>query len=295
MPRPLHLHPDRLFPAEPGHAAIARALYASVRDLPIVSPHGHTDPALVRDRRAVDRTRPSCCSRPTIISYRMLYSQGVPLEELGVADARRARRPPIRARPGGCSPRTTTCSAARRRGCGSTMSSPRCSASTSRSMRRRADLYFDRIDEALATPAFRPRALFERFNIEVLATTEGAASTISTHHARDPRSGLEGAGRHHLPARRRWSIPSIEDFAAALDAVRRADRRGRRELGRLSRRAPQAPRRLQRSRRDLDRSRPSDRAHRRPRARRRPRRCSRRIVARQCDRRTTPSCSAPRC
>jgi hypothetical protein len=45
VPRPLALHPDRLFPADPGVRAIARCLYAHVRDLPILSPHGHTDPA----------------------------------------------------------------------------------------------------------------------------------------------------------------------------------------------------------------------------------------------------------
>ncbi|MBN9143928.1 MAG: glucuronate isomerase, partial [Novosphingobium sp.] len=45
MPRPLDLHPDRLFPADPGVRAVARELYSSVAGLPIVSPHGHTDPS----------------------------------------------------------------------------------------------------------------------------------------------------------------------------------------------------------------------------------------------------------
>jgi glucuronate isomerase len=45
MSTPLELHEDRLFPAEPGIRALARELYANVADLPIISPHGHTDPA----------------------------------------------------------------------------------------------------------------------------------------------------------------------------------------------------------------------------------------------------------
>ena len=41
----LVLHPDRLFPADERSRAIARSLYEGIKDLPIVSPHGHTDPA----------------------------------------------------------------------------------------------------------------------------------------------------------------------------------------------------------------------------------------------------------
>ncbi|HET9161015.1 MAG TPA: glucuronate isomerase, partial [Caulobacteraceae bacterium] len=54
-----------------------------------------------------------------------------------------------------------------------------------------ADLYFDRIGEALAQPAFRPRALFERFNIELLATTEAPTDALE-HHAKIRASGWGG-------------------------------------------------------------------------------------------------------
>ena len=60
MTSPLRLHPDRLFPAEPRTRDIARGLYGGVRDLPIVSPHGHTDPALVRRRTSRSPIRRSC-------------------------------------------------------------------------------------------------------------------------------------------------------------------------------------------------------------------------------------------
>src|SRR6185295_10674200 len=78
-----HLHPDRLFPADPSTRAVARQLYATVRDLPIVSPHGHTDPQWFAD----DAPFPNASSLlivPDHYVFRMLYSQGVALEDLGV-------------------------------------------------------------------------------------------------------------------------------------------------------------------------------------------------------------------
>ena len=85
MPRPLILHDDRLFPAEPGVRGIARELYAGVRALPIVSPHGHCDPAWF----ATNEPFPNAADlllAPDHYLYRMLYSQGVPMEALRVAD-----------------------------------------------------------------------------------------------------------------------------------------------------------------------------------------------------------------
>ena len=49
MSIPMNLHPDRLFPADPTVRTLARSLYATVKDLPIVSPHGHTDPQWFAD------------------------------------------------------------------------------------------------------------------------------------------------------------------------------------------------------------------------------------------------------
>src|SRR5690606_37267663 len=95
LPRKLELHPDRLFPAEPGVRAIARALYAEIATLPIVSPHGHTDPAWF----ALDEPFGNAAELllvPDHYLFRMLYSQGVRLEDLGVgggnADPREAWR-----------------------------------------------------------------------------------------------------------------------------------------------------------------------------------------------------------
>src|SRR5438128_9585497 len=87
MARPLRLHPDRLLPADPMTRGIARELYASVAELPIVSPHGHTDPAwFATDAPWSNPTE--LLLAPDHYLFRMLYSQGVPLDRLGVASRR---------------------------------------------------------------------------------------------------------------------------------------------------------------------------------------------------------------
>src|SRR5688572_26901837 len=189
MPRPIQLHPDRLFPADPATRAIARALYAEVAGLPIVSPHGHTDPAwFATDAPWTNATE--LLLTPDQYLFRMLYSQGVSLEELGVprkdgratADPRSAwrllaghyhlfRGTPSRLWLDHVFAEVFGIEVA-------------LEAAT-------ADLYHDRIGEALATPEFRPRALFDRFGIELLATTEGAHEDLN-HHAAIRASGWRG-------------------------------------------------------------------------------------------------------
>ena len=189
MTSPLRLHPDRLFPAEPETRAVARRLYGAVKDLPIISPHGHTDPEwFAGDAPFADAT--SLFLSPDHYLYRMLYSQGVPLDQLGVAS---------KSGPSSADPREAWRILASNmrlfRGTPSSMwlnhvfgevfgFEVELSADT-------ADLYFDRIGEALQTEAFRPRALFERFNIELLATTESPTDELK-HHKAMRASGWKG-------------------------------------------------------------------------------------------------------
>src|SRR6185437_11932655 len=189
MPRPLTLHPDRLFPAEPGVRAIARSLYAHVRDLPIVSPHGHTDPAwFAYDEPFGDAV--DLLLAPDHYLYRMLHSQGVALDALGVRS--RCGAPEYE-------PREAWRQFARRyelfRGTPSALWLEQVFAQvfglTVRLEEETADLYFDAIGAALASAPFRPRALFERFNIEVLATTESPTDPLAAHAA-IRRSGWPG-------------------------------------------------------------------------------------------------------
>ena len=77
------IHEDRLFPADPGTRSIARALYAHIRDLPIVSPLGHTQAAwFAKNEPFPDPAK--LLVQPDHYVYRMLYSQGVSLEELEI-------------------------------------------------------------------------------------------------------------------------------------------------------------------------------------------------------------------
>ncbi|MDE1916024.1 MAG: glucuronate isomerase [Sphingomonadales bacterium] len=180
--KPLHLHPDRLFPAETRTRDIARALYATVADLPIISPHGHTDPRWF----AYDEpfANPSdLLIVPDHYVFRMLMSQGVKLEELGI--------PTVDGSPTETDSRAIwRLFAANYHLFAGTPSRQwldwvfaEVFAIDVRLESASAELYYDTIDAALKTPEFRPRALFERFNIEAIATTEGPLDRLEHHKA----------------------------------------------------------------------------------------------------------------
>jgi glucuronate isomerase len=193
MSLPLNLHPDRLFPADPGTRDVARRLYATVRDLPIVSPHGHTDPKWFADD-APFANASALLITPDHYVFRMLYSQGLRLEDLGVP--RRAAADGARGEP---DPRRIWHAFASHyhlfRGTPTRTWLDHAFHTVfgidERLTGESADRYFDRINECLAEPAFRPRALFERFNIEVLATTESPLDSLD-HHRRIRASGWPG-------------------------------------------------------------------------------------------------------
>ena len=81
--KPLSLDPDRLFPIEPKSRALSQALYDRVRDLPIISPHGHTDPRWFADDAPFEDAL-SLLVVPDHYLLRMFYSRGIDLAELGV-------------------------------------------------------------------------------------------------------------------------------------------------------------------------------------------------------------------
>jgi glucuronate isomerase len=212
VPAPLRLDPDRLFPAEPRTRDIARALFGTVATLPIVSPHGHTDPRWFALNQPWHDAA-ELLLQPDHYLFRMLYSQGISLDALGI---------PAHGKPGTADPRAAWRLFAEHqhlfRGTPSRLwldhvfaevfgFDVALSAET-------ADLYFDRIAERLATPAFLPRALFERFNIELIATTEGAHDTLHYHEM----IRASGWGGRVVTAYRPDAVidPEHEDFAAAL-------------------------------------------------------------------------------
>jgi glucuronate isomerase len=189
--RALRLHPDRLFPADPGVRAIARELYRQVAGLPILSPHGHTDPQWFATNQPFTNATELLLT-PDHYLFRMLYSQGIRLEDIG-----------LRALDGGPGPVAEPRAAWRVfaqhyhlfRGTPSRLWLDWVFAEVFGMEQRldegSADFYYERITGMLADVSFRPRALYERFNIEVLATTESPLDPLS-HHAAIRASGWSG-------------------------------------------------------------------------------------------------------
>ncbi len=185
---------DRYFDPDPAQRRVARELYDTVAALPIISPHGHVDPRLLADENATFGTPADLLIIPDHYIFRMLYSQGIPLESLGIP--RRDGGPVetdhrkiwqlfaehfylFRGTPTGAwlAHELRDVFGVQEKLTGQT-----------------AQAIYDQIAAQLATPAFRPRALFERFNIEVLCTTDGAADSLE-HHRAIRASGWQGKVR----------------------------------------------------------------------------------------------------
>lgn len=182
MKNRLYLHPDRLFPCDPRARDIARDLYSAIVQLPIVSPHGHTDPAwFARNAHFGDPTR--LLLLPDHYLFRMLYSQGEPLESLGMLPAEDRISQQTSRRIWGKFARNYYLF----RGTPSRIWLDYVFVNlfdiTVRLEESTADYYFDHISAKLALDEFRPRALFDRFRIEVLATTESPLDDLRHHKA----------------------------------------------------------------------------------------------------------------
>ena len=175
-----HLPPDRYFDPDPTQRRIARELYESVAGLPIVSPHGHVGPSLFADENATFGTPAELLIIPDHYVFRMYYSQSIPLGALGIPrgtgeqDHRRIWQTfadhfyLFRGTPTGIwlAYMFKEVFGIEEKLTGVT-----------------AQLIYDQLVEKLALPEFRPRALFERFNIEVLCTTDFAADSLNHHRA----------------------------------------------------------------------------------------------------------------
>jgi glucuronate isomerase len=175
------LDENRLFPAEKEARSVAEGLYETVRNLPIISPHGHTDPRWF----AEDQPFPNPAAlfiQPDHYIFRMLYSQGVSLESLGVPQLDGKQQ---------ADPREVWRIFAKHyylfRGTPTRLwfdyALQNQFGLKKRLSPENADEYYDLIAAKLATPAFRPRALFESFNLELLATTDSPLDTLEYHKA----------------------------------------------------------------------------------------------------------------
>lgn len=181
MPETTFFHEDRLFPADPVVRGIARELYASVKHLPIISPHGHTDPRWFAGNAAFENPT-ALLLAPDHYIFRMLYSQGIRLADLAIPDRQGVPSTDPRA-----AWRLFAAHYYLFRGTPSSMWLNHVLVEvfgiTERLNAASADAIYDAIDAALRTEAFRPRALFDRFNIELIATTESPVDTLDHHHA----------------------------------------------------------------------------------------------------------------
>ena len=172
------LHEDRLFPAENATRQIAAALYAHVRALPIVSPHGHTQAGWFANNEPFPDPA-TLFVQPDHYVFRMLYSQGVSMDDMGIGQARIEN------------PRKVWRIFASHyrlfRGTPTRMwldfAFQELFGLQERLSEATADLYFDTIAEKLNKPEFLPRALYDRFNLEVLATTDSPLDSLSDHQA----------------------------------------------------------------------------------------------------------------
>src|SRR6266567_6028824 len=216
MPIRLTLHSDRLFAAEPTQRSLARALYATVKDLPIVSPHGHTDPRWYADNEPFSNAS-ALFITPDHYVFRMLYSQGVRLEDLGIPrrDGSRVEQDPRKIW------RTFASHYHLFRGTPTRIwldhAFHEVFGIRERLTTESADRLFDYINDRLALPAFRPRALFERFNIEVIAPTESPLDPLA-HHAKLRGSGWKG--RVVTAYRPDPTVdPEFEGFAANVEKL----------------------------------------------------------------------------
>ncbi len=179
----LSLPADRYFDPEPHQKRVALDLYAAIAGLPIVSPHGHVDPALFSDPDRRFGNPVELLIQPDHYIVRMLVSQGIPHQRLLAGDDPRQiwqlfadHFQLFRATPSGmwlAHELEAVFGVAERLDGDS------------------AQRIYDEIDAALASPDYTPRRLFERLAIDVLATTDPATSALE-HHQAIRRSGWQG-------------------------------------------------------------------------------------------------------
>jgi glucuronate isomerase len=219
--RPLLLDDDRALPAEPATRELARRLYREVRDLPLVCMHGHVDAGvLAADRPFTDPA--SLLVVPDHYLLRMLVSQGARLPDLGVAtlDGAAVETDPRQVWRRFCAGwhlfRGTPTRYWLEHELAVVFGLDVAPGPDT------ADALYDRIAEQLAKPDFRPRALFTRFGIEVLATTDSPLSTLADHAALRE----QGWGERVVPTLRPDALLHLDRPGWAADVDRLAELTG---------------------------------------------------------------------
>jgi len=185
----LTLNPDRLLPADPSERAIARRLHNAVADLPVISPHGHVDPRLLLDNRPFPDPA-TLFVTPDHYVTRLLHAGGIHLDALGVGQGELTEEASRRVWRLLCGNWELYRGTPVRYWLEAELAEifqialpP--SAET-------ADRIYDELTERLGQDEYRPRALYERFRIEVLATTDDPCSDLAAHAALAAEPGWPG-------------------------------------------------------------------------------------------------------
>lgn len=190
-PSKWHLPANRYFDPDPTQRQMARELYKSVVDHPFVCPHGHVDPALFAHPEATLGTPTEMLIIPDHYVFRMLYSQGISLESLGIA--------PLNGGTSETDHRKIWQSFAENfylfrgtpTGLWMAYMFKQVFGVKKKLTGATAQAIYDQIEAKTASPDFRPRALFDRMNIEVLCTTDFATDSLA-HHQTIRNSGWGG-------------------------------------------------------------------------------------------------------
>jgi glucuronate isomerase len=184
------LHDDRFFSPVESIRKYAREIYSGVKNLPIISPHGHVDPSILSENKPFPNPT-QLFLIPDHYLYRMLYSQGIQMESLGIptADGSKVETDPrkiwqifadnfylFNGTPSGA---------------WLSYELGIVFGMKENLNRQNAQNYYDELQKKINSPEFLPRTLFEKFNIEVLSTTDAASDDLS-HHKKIKKSGLKG-------------------------------------------------------------------------------------------------------
>ncbi len=181
MKKTWQLSPDRCFDPEPSQRKLTRQLYSKVKSLPIISPHGHVSPGLLAAEKATFGTPAQMFIIPDHYVFRMLFSQGIPMERLGVPSQDGSAVETDHRRIWQLFAENFHLFAGTPSGLWISDELINVFGIKEKPSPKNARILYDELQEKLASPAYSPRALFKKFKIEVMSTTDPATDTLEEH------------------------------------------------------------------------------------------------------------------
>lgn len=175
-----YLNPDRIFDPEPAVRKIARELYESVRELPILSPHGHVGSGLFSQNKPFpDPTE--LILLPDHYIFRLLYSHGIGMEDFGVPTSDGTSIEEDHRKIWQLFGEHYHLFAGTPTGLWLDTEFVEVFGIHEKFTGETALSIYDQLLEKLQSDEFLPRKMFDRFNIEVLATTDAPFDTLEDH------------------------------------------------------------------------------------------------------------------